>query len=291
MPRRYVTVDVFTDQPFGGNPLAVVLDAEGLDDRAMQAVAREFNYSETTFVLPPRDPAHAAQVRIFTPAYELPFAGHPNVGTAYALAQDGLCDDTLVFEEAAGLVPVRLLREDGRVIGAELTAPQELTRGAGMAPAVAAAVLSLSPDDIATGTHGPLVASVGTAFALVELMSREALRRARIDIPACAQHFPFHGTDSVYFYTREGGGGFDLHARMLWPAIGEDPATGSAAVALAALLAEAGPDGEATLRIEQGRDMGRPSTLLTRTVKTGGVVRTAHVGGRCVAMMRGTMPV
>src|SRR3979411_2198677 len=124
MQRRYITVDVFTDRAFGGNPLAVVLDAGGLSTAQMQAIASEFNYSETTFVLPPRDGAHDAQVRIFTVRAEIPFAGHPNVGTAFALATKTTTPPArLVVEEAAGLVPVEILNQEGRLAGAELTAP------------------------------------------------------------------------------------------------------------------------------------------------------------------------
>ncbi len=286
MQRRYRTVDVFTERRFGGNPLAVVLDAEGLGTAAMQAIAREFNYSETTFVLPPRDPAHTAQIRIFTPGSELPFAGHPNVGTAYVLALEGDGAPRMLFEEAAGIVPVDVLREGGVPVGAELTAPQPLQRLAAVMPAVVAECLSLAAADI---VGQPVAASVGVAFTFAEVASRDALRRARCDRAAFARHFPQGGADGIHFHCRDGGG-FDLHARMFWPAEGmtEDPATGSAAVALAALLAEAGPDGEARLRVEQGRDMGRPSTLLTRVVKVQGGVRSAHVGGQCVAVMRGT---
>ncbi len=291
MSRRYITVDVFTNQQFGGNPLAVVLDAQGLDTAAMQAITREFNYSETTFVLPPSDPANTAHIRIFTPVGELPFAGHPNVGTAYVLATEGNSATRLLFEEAAGLVPVEILREAGRVVGAELTAPQSLQRGAEMPAAAVARCLSLTPDDIVTTNHTPLVASVGTRFVLAEIASRDALRRAKLNLAAWPDHMPFHDTRSIYFYTRDGAGGFDLHSRLLWPGMAEDPATGSATVTVAALLAENGPDGEVKLRVEQGRDMGRPSTLLTRTIKSGGTVRSAHVGGQCVMMMRGTLEV
>ena len=128
MALTFRTVDVFTDRMFGGNPLAVVLGGDGLETAQMQAIAREFNYSETTFVLPPADPAHHARVRIFTPGQELPFAGHPNVGTAFVLAGewDGPLPDSFLFEEGAGLVPVRLLLENGRVVGAELTAPESV---------------------------------------------------------------------------------------------------------------------------------------------------------------------
>ena len=128
MQRRYITVDVFTDHAFGGNPLAVILDAGGLSTAQMQAIASEFNYSETTFVLPPQDRTHDAQVRIFTVRAEIPFAGHPNVGTAFVLAtQAARAPARLVFEEKAGLVPVEILIENGKVAGAELTAPQGLS--------------------------------------------------------------------------------------------------------------------------------------------------------------------
>src|SRR6266481_4953255 len=145
MQRRYITVDVFTDRAFGGNPLAVVLDAGGLSTAQMQAIAVEFNYSETTFVLPPRDAANDAQVRIFTVNRELPFAGHPNVGTAFVLAtQAAKPPARLKFEEGAGLVPVEILMEGGRVVGAELTAPQGLKKFTQLTAEHAAACASLS---------------------------------------------------------------------------------------------------------------------------------------------------
>ena len=288
MNRRYITVDVFTDQPFGGNPLAVVLDAEGLDTAQMQAIATEFNYSETTFVRPPADPAHTAQIRIFTPGNELPFAGHPNVGTAHVLASEGTPGDTFLFEEAAGLVPVAIQRDAGTVRGAELTAPQALQILGEMQAAHAADCLSLDATDI-VGT--PVLATVGVAFALVEIRDRDTLRRATCNATAFARHFTTAPPNAIYFYTREPSGGFDIHARMFSPLDGmnEDPATGSASVTLAALLAQTAPDGEHTLRIEQGRDMGRPSTLLTRVVKQHGQTQSAHVGGNSVIMMRGTI--
>src|SRR5215468_5179399 len=149
MQRRYVTVDVFTDRAFGGNPLAVVLDSVGLSTQQMQAIAREFNYSETTFVLPPRDPANDAEVRIFTVRSEIPFAGHPNVGTAFVLASRAEKKPArLAFEEKAGLVPVEILIEAGKVTGAELTAPQPLKRLSQMSAEKAAACISLPASDI-----------------------------------------------------------------------------------------------------------------------------------------------
>jgi trans-2,3-dihydro-3-hydroxyanthranilate isomerase len=296
MQRRYITVDVFTDRAFGGNPLAVVLDAGGLSTAQMQAIASEFNYAETTFVLPPRDAAHAAQVRIFTVNNEIPFAGHPNVGTAFVLAtQAKKPPERLKFEEGAGLVPVEILKEDGRVIGAELTAPQPLRKLTPFSAEQAAACISLSSADIRTDRHPPQIISVGLPFLVVELASRDALRRARPDAAAFARTFPCDGSDAVYLYTRDipAAEACDLQARMFHPGssgLSEDPATGSATVAAAALLADSASerDGELKLRVGQGVDMGRPSLLLTRVRKANGVVTSAHVGGRCVPMMEGS---
>jgi trans-2,3-dihydro-3-hydroxyanthranilate isomerase len=297
MQRRYITVDVFTDRAFGGNPLAVVLDAGGLSTAQMQAIASEFNYSETTFVLPPRDPAHDAQVRIFTVRSEIPFAGHPNVGTAFVLATQATRPPArLKFEEGAGLVPVEILLEAGRVAGAELTAPQSLSKLTQFGVEQAASCLSLSTADIRTDRHPPRIFSVGLPFLMVEVASREALRRARPDASAFARIFPCDGSDAVYLYTRdvpEAEKATDLQARMFHPGssgLSEDPATGSATVAAAAMLADlAGErDGELRLRVGQGVDMNRPSLLLTRVRKEKGVVVSAHVGGGCVQMMEGT---
>jgi trans-2,3-dihydro-3-hydroxyanthranilate isomerase len=297
MKRRYITVDVFTDRAFGGNPLAVVLDAGGLSTAQMQAIALEFNYSETTFVLPPQDPANDAQVRIFTVRYEIPFAGHPNVGTAFVLATLAARPPArLRFEEEAGLVPVEILAEQGRVVGAELTAPQPLKRLSQVSVEQAAACLSLSAGEVKTDRHPPQIISVGLSFLAVELASRDALRRARPDAAAFAKTFPRDDSDSVYLYTRDvpvEEKPCDLQARMFHPGasgLSEDPATGSATAAAAALLADLDPlkDGELKLRIGQGVDMGRPSLLLTRVRKQNGAVASIHVGGSCVQMMEGT---
>jgi trans-2,3-dihydro-3-hydroxyanthranilate isomerase len=297
MQRRYITVDVFTDRAFGGNPLAVMLDAKGLSTAQMQAIAIEFNYSETTFVLPPADPANDAQVRIFTVRSEIPFAGHPNVGTAFVLATQAKQPPArLRFEEKAGLVPVEILSEQGGVIGAELTAPQSLKRHSQLSAEQAAACLSLSAADVKTDRHPPQIASVGLPFLMVELASREALQRAKPDAAAFARTFPCDGSDAIYFYTRDVPDNekpCDLQARMFHPGargLSEDPATGSATAAAAALLADLDGirDGELKLRIGQGVDMGRPSLLLTRVRKAAGAVASVHVGGACVPMMEGT---
>jgi trans-2,3-dihydro-3-hydroxyanthranilate isomerase len=296
MQRRYITVDVFTDRAFGGNPLAVILDAGGLSTAQMQAIASEFNYSETTFVLPPQDPAHDAQVRIFTVNREIPFAGHPNVGTAFVLAtQAARPPARLVFEEKAGLVPVEILIEDGKVAAAELTAPQGLKKLTHLTVEQAAACASLSAADIRTDRHPPQVVSVGLPFLVAEVASRDALRRARPDADGFARTLPCDGSEAVYLYTRDvpAAEACDLQARMFHPGssgLSEDPATGSATAAAAALLADLASerDGELKLRIGQGVDMNRPSLLLTRVRKANGVVMSAHVGGACVQMMEGT---
>ena len=297
MQRRYITCDVFTDRAFGGNPLAVVLDAGGLSTAQMQAIAREFNYSETTFVLPPHEPAHDAQVRIFTVRSEIPFAGHPNVGTAFVLAmQAAKPPERFLFEEGAGLVPVEIFNEKGSVIGAELTAPQHLKKLTQFSAEQAAACVSLSTADIRTDRHPPQIVSVGLPFLVAELASRDALRRARPDAAAFARTFPCDGSDAVYLYTRDvppAERPCDLQARMFHPGssgLSEDPATGSATAAAAALLADLSGerDGELKLRIGQGVDLGRPSLLLTRVGKANGAVASAHVGGRCVQIMEGS---
>lgn len=303
MRRRFATVDVFTTTPFGGNPLAVVLDAEGLSTAQMQAVAREFNYVETTFVLPPRDAANTAQVRIFTPDRELPFAGHPNVGTAFVLARQGKAfghalGEHVVFEEGAGLVPVRVLRDGGEAVGAELTAPEPFGRGPEVEPALVAAAVSLSAGDIAMGVHRPVVASVGLPFLIAEVASRDALRRIVPDPAALAEALKVAGVTGLHLYTRDTSPGdapgseCDLSARMVCrvPMVVEDPATGSANCALVALLAHLAPQPDAMteLAVAQGVDMGRPSLLQARASKRGGVVEAVHVGGRCVEMMEGS---
>ena len=294
MKRRYVTVDVFTDTRFGGNPLAVVLDAEGLDTDAMQAITREFNYSETTFVLPPADPKHTAHVRIFTPAEELPFAGHPNVGTAFALARIGKIFDreingSLTFEEAAGLVPVRILHQGIEVAGAELTAPQDLRLGATVSPAAIAACLGIPEVEVMTGSHQPVVAGVGTEFVLAEVASAATLGRIRPDVAAFARYLPAAGTTKLLAYTPAADD--TVQARMFFavPDIREDPATGSANAALAALLAQLAPEDDGLFRlfIAQGVEMGRPSLLHTTVEKLGGSILSVRVGGRCVPVMEG----
>jgi trans-2,3-dihydro-3-hydroxyanthranilate isomerase len=300
MHRRYLTADVFTDQAFVGNPLAIVLDAADLSTAQMQLIAREFKYAETTFVLPPIDAEHTARVRIFSPGAELPFAGHPNIGTAFALARlarrEGRDLGPVVrFEEGAGLVPVALLEEDGQIVGAELTAPEPLSLRSTVAVDDVAACLSLSRDDIETVRHQPQVVSVGLPFLVAELASRDALRRAADRPDRIAALLPLDDANAIYCYTYDvppDEGPLDWQARMFSPldGTGEDPATGSATVATAALLADIAPGaaGDFAWRVGQGYDLGRPSLLLPRVEKRGGRVERARIGGRCVEVMTGT---
>lgn len=293
MKRRYVVADVFTDKPFLGNPVAVVLDAEDLSTEQMQRIAVEFGYSETTFVLPPDDAAHTARVRIFTPSREIPFAGHPNVGTAYVLANYAAMNDTplpetLLFEEIAGLVPVRLLKDNDTVTGAELVTPEALSCRSEVSPEKVAACLSLTAEDIRTEVHNPLVASVGLPFLVVELASRDALRRCVPNLQGFRAVLPLDGAVSVYAYTLDKDAGEQgvLQARMLTPRMTEDPATGSATAAVTALLALLQDQTTLSLQVSQGVDMGRASLLYSGYDASSGkpVVR---VGGSCVITMEG----
>src|SRR6476659_834124 len=171
----FQTVDVFTDQKFGGNPLAVIPDAQGLSSEQMQSIAAEFNLAETTFVLPPKDPKNTAHVRIFTPKAEMPFAGHPSVGTAVVLARMGRSGERFVFEEKAGLVPLDLTRENGTVVAARLAAPRPLTLGETVSPEIVAQAAGLKASDI---IGEPMIASTGNNFLFAELRSRETLKAA-----------------------------------------------------------------------------------------------------------------
>jgi trans-2,3-dihydro-3-hydroxyanthranilate isomerase len=303
MRLTFVTVDVFTDRQFGGNPLAVVVDALGLSSRQMQAIAAEFNLAETTFVLPPQDATHTAQVRIFTPRAEMPFAGHPNVGTAFVLAREGQCHgravsgDTLVFEEIAGLVRMQLMRQGAAVAGASLAAPQALSVGDAVPAEVVAQACAIGVDDIETRRHQPCIASCGAPFILAELKERRALAAAQPRADVFARHLPRDGATGIHLYVHTAGSdrgeGADIQCRMFAPLHGipEDPATGSANVALIGLLAKLRPEPDLRLakKIAQGVDMGRLSLLEARAEKTAGVVTDSYIGGACVPVMRGTL--
>lgn len=299
MKLNFVTIDVFTGTQFAGNPLGVVLNAEGLSGGLMQAIAAEFNLAETTFVLPPKDPANTAEVRIFTPRYEMPFAGHPNVGTAFALARAGtsygraIGSDSVTFEEKAGLVPISFLREGRSVIGARLASPQRLTVGAEVPAELIASACSLSAEDIESRHHRPCIASCGAPFVIAELKSREKLAVARARPDVFERDIAKLPVTSLFIYTQVSEDGLDIRARMFAPhhGIPEDPATGSANVALIGLLAALRhePDLRLSKTIAQGVEMGRPSLLRAEAEKVDGAVTATYIGGRCVPVMSGTM--
>lgn len=290
---EFVTVDVFTDRRFGGNPLAVFPDARGLSSEQMQMLAMEFNLSETTFVLSPENPQHHAKVRIFTPRTELPFAGHPNVGTGYVLAKrDANPPEHYVFEELAGLVRVHVLPN-----GARISAPRALSIDIGIPSDVIAACAGLAQEEIASNAHEPLIASVGTPFVIAEVDSVAALSRATPDIGAfraATEQFPEVATRfSLLLYARRDGEATRLAARMFAPLGGilEDPATGSATAALAALLTSLAPGENADLSYEivQGVEMGRPSQIIASARKTGEGPVLATVEGNCVPVLKGSV--
>ena len=286
----FFTADVFTDTRFGGNALAVVMGGETLDSVMMQAVAAEFNLSETTFILPPANPANTARIRIFNRTAEMAFAGHPMVGTGFVLAsqQPGLTDAT--FEIPAGIVRVRIERDsDDAPVAATIAAPQPLSIGETVAPAVIAGILRLDPGDVVTTTHPPIVASNGNPYVVVEL-TNEALARCSPDLEAfraaLATHPQLGSRFSVHIYCKQGR---TLRARMFAPLAGtwEDPATGSANASLACLLLSFEPDTDhASFLIHQGVEMGRPSLLHVEARRSSeGIVAT--LSGSCVAVMQG----
>jgi trans-2,3-dihydro-3-hydroxyanthranilate isomerase len=294
---RFFICDVFTTERFGGNQLAVLPDAQGLSTGRMQQITREFNYSESTFVTPGHD-SLSRNVRIFTPSIEIPFAGHPNVGTAFALANDGAFGDigdgiTVTFAEAAGAVPVSVRRDDEGRIWCELEAPEQLSIGDKVDAGRIAAALSLDESDIVTSTHEPQVASVGLPFLMVELASTDALARAKV-VTAGLESLREDGiTPDVHMYVRSNDE-VDIRARMFAPLDGvpEDPATGSANCALVALLTEVDEQYSSggSWRIAQGVEMGRPSILEARACREEGTIKV-WIGGYSVLVAEGSIDV
>lgn len=298
----FVTVDVFTESRFAGNPLAVITDARGLTDSEMQQIAAEFGYSETTFVLPASDPANTAEVRIFTPVTEVPFAGHPNVGTAYVLATAGTVfgrpvGEHLRFEEKAGLVEVSVKRDpDGKVTATTIRAPGPLTTGARIAADVMAPCIGLAEADIEVSRHEPVFASVGLKFILVEVKNLEALAKAASHLdPLGALRATFADEDcdcATFLYTWVGPD--HIRARMSAPFdnVAEDPATGSASAALGAFLTTLGSAlPERHLLIEQGVEMGRRSLIRLRVTTNDGKFDQVEISGSSVLVTRGELHV
>lgn len=302
MRYRYCLADVFTDRPFGGNPLAVFPDGRGLDPAVMQLVARELNLSETVFVLPPEDPAHTRRLRIFTPGRELPFAGHPTVGTAYILASIGdisLKGDAtpIVFEEGVGPVGVTIWAHAGRPTGAQLAAARMPESGP-PPPALEAiaGALSLDVADLLAGADAPEGLSCGVRFLFVPLRSRDAVRRARVDSARWQRDLRAYWAPEIFLFSYEAERpGSHIRARMFAPGLGitEDPATGAAATALAGYLAPRDPRPAGTLRwvVEQGFEMGRPSILEVEADKRGGALTAIRVGGAAVLMGGGDLEI
>ena len=304
-------LDVFTQQRFGGNPLVVFPDGRGVTDEQMQRVAREFNISETVFVLPPETPGGTNRIRIFTPARELPFAGHPTIGTAHVIATRVLdppitTDTTLVLEEPVGPVPVAVQPQPDGTLFLQLSAARAPEfRAPTLDLEQLAPVLNLDPIDFESDLPGGM-ASCGTPFLIIPLRDTDALRRARLDAATylrLADEGAIGGitdrfwTDHVYLIARDETlrtRGVDLRVRMFAPGLGitEDPATGGAAAALSAHLAAhviGERDGTFTWTIEQGIEMGRPSTLYLEADKRDGAITGVRVGGFAVWVGEGRL--
>lgn len=287
----FETVDVFTDERFGGNPLGVFPEALGLDTDQMQMLAAELNLSETAFVLPPDDPAHTARVRIFNRTAEMAFAGHPSIGTAYVVARRGrVPGDRLTLEVPAGVVRVEMrVDERGVPIGGRIEVPQPLTVEGEVPAATVADCLGIGVADVLTSTHSPVVATVGNPYVIAEVAA-EALARCEPDRVAFRRALAagpdMGGRFSIHVYVREGD---RIRARMFAPLAGtwEDPATGSANAPLVALLLSL--EGGDLLRVEvrQGIEMGRPSRLEVEARRTAAGIM-ATIAGACVSVFKGS---
>jgi len=298
MRARFYTCDVFTNQLFGGNPLAVFPDATGIPEGSLQRIAREFNLSETVFVYPPERSEHTKRLRIFTPAAELPFAGHPTVGAAHALATLGKvplrgAETKIVFEEKVGPVPVLIRATDGKPTFAQLTAAQAPEIGPPTpGRSVLADVLALEAADIQGGMTAPQGVSCGLPFLIVPLKDRDAVRRAHVRMDHWESSIKSYWAPQILVFSRDAEReDADVHARVFVPGLSvpEDPATGSAATALGAYLAARDTRADGTLRwvVEQGIEMERPSLLEIVVEKTGGDIQSVKVGGETVMVSEG----
>jgi trans-2,3-dihydro-3-hydroxyanthranilate isomerase len=302
MRYRYLTADIFTDKPFGGNQLAVFPDAKGLDDERMFALAREFNFSETTFVFP-AEQGGTRKLRIWTPGGEVPFAGHPTVGTAHVLAEIGEIalegeSTSIVFEEQVGPVPVKIRASGGKPVFAQLSVAKLPEIGPPVPTReTLASMLSLEPKDLVGGHFAPQSVSCGLPFLFVALKDRAAVKRSRIRADQWERTLGNNAWASMIMVfsrdpEREGS---DIRARMYAPGISvpEDPATGSACAALGGYLAARDTRQEGTLRwiVEQGFEMGRPSIIEVEVDKAAGAITAVRVGGASVTMSEGTIRV
>lgn len=301
----YVIYDVFTDRPLAGNPLAVVFDADGLDTARMQAIAGEFNLSETVFVAAPAEAAHSAAIRIFTPGRELPFAGHPTVGTAVALAERKIAgampgagiDLVEVLEEKVGPVRTAVRLVPGEPGFAEFDLPRKAERiDLPLEAEAAAAALGIGKHEIGFENHRPSVWSAGVPFAFVPVRDLSVAAKVVLNAAAWAEVAPLHEgrAPDIYLYTRGGiHHAASFHARMFAPSMGiaEDPATGGAVAALSGLVhaLDGLIDGHHALLVEQGVEMGRPSTIHLHIDCVGGTIAAARIGGQAVKVAEGRL--
>lgn len=299
MAYTFYIADVFTDTIFGGNQLGVLPDARGLSTEQMLAITREFNYSESTFVFPPENPAHTRRVRIFTPGGEIPFAGHPTVGTAHVLAAIGEIplagpETRIVLEENVGPVPVMIRARDGTPDFAQLSVAKlpEVTP-LSVSRERLASILSLEPEDLLDGDYVPETVSCGLPFLLVPLRDRKAVARSRLRLDQWEESLQGTPSELVMVFAADAERpGSDMRARMYGAAVNvaEDPATGSACACLAGYLAARTPrDGTLRWVVEQGFEMGRPSILEIEADKENGRITAVRVGGRTVLVAKGEL--
>jgi trans-2,3-dihydro-3-hydroxyanthranilate isomerase len=299
---RFVTLDVFTDRPFAGNPLAVFPDARAIPTNRLQDIAREFNLSETVFVYPPRSKKHTRRLRIFTPAEELPFAGHPTVGAAFALAAVGEIklkgtETPIIFEEGVGPVPVLIRAKNGKPVFSQLSVAK--LPEVGPPPpgrTFLADMLSLDAADLLGGMTSPQALSCGLRFLFVPVRDRDTVARARIRMDHWEGTLKSYWAPQLMVFSRDPEqAGADVHARVFVPGLSvpEDPATGSAAAALGGYLGsrESATDGRIRYVIEQGVEMGRPSFLHVEVDKHAGEITAVRVGGASVLVSEGTISV
>ncbi len=301
MALTYHILDVFSERPFGGNPLAVVLAADRLTATEMQAIAREFNLSETVFVMAPTSPGHSARIRIFTPTREMPFAGHPTLGAAILLAElrmpavNGESDAIIALEEEAGVIRVGVRLRAGAAAFGEFDAPKITSSPEELAqPEEISAAIGLIPSEIGFENHKPTMLRGSSVFAYVPVANLEAMSKLRIAPSHWARAFTDRGTDGVYVYSRQCVRGHSaFHARMFAPDIGipEDPATGSAAIGFAHVVQgfDQGPDGVHRRIIEQGLEMGRPSAIQLTSTVVRGKLESVRIGGAAVRVAEGVL--
>lgn len=301
MGLSYHILDVFTERAFGGNPLAVVMDADALTTADMLAISREFNLSETVFVLQPTSPGHTARVRIFTPSKEIPFAGHPTLGTAALLAElrmpviNGERDAIIALEEEIGSVRVGVRLRQGAAAFAEFDAPKVWAEPLDLGePEQIAAAIGLITNEIGFENHKPMLLKGSSAFGYVPVANLDAMSKIRVTPTHWSRAFTDRGVDGVYVYCRQCvRGQASFHARMFAPDLGipEDAATGSAAIGFARVIHEFDvlPDGTSKRAIEQGLEMGRPSAITLTVTVARGRLEGVRIGGHAIRVAEGTL--